>query len=89
MTKAKVLLVTPAASAGALTGLAFNYPPKDASELGLMMAILAPLYLVNLAVLGWMWRKPAGGLYLGFGRGTWSFLVGVAYAIGFGLMFAF
>jgi hypothetical protein len=69
MTKAKVQQVTPAAFAGAATGLAFSYPPKEASELGLMLAVLAPVYLVNFAVLGWMWRKLPGRRYFGFGRG--------------------
>jgi hypothetical protein len=89
MTKAKVQQVTPAAFAGAATGLAFSYPPKEASELGLMLAVLAPVYLVNFAVLGWMWRKLPGRRYFGFGRGTWSFLVAIAYALGLSLMLAF
>ncbi len=89
MKKAKALLLIPAASAGALTGLAFSYPPKQTADLGLMLAIIGPLYLVNFAVLGWMWWKPRGGRFLGLTRGTWSLLIGIAYALGFGLMLVF
>ena len=83
--KLKALLLIPAASAGALTALAFSYPPQSAAELGLMLAIIAPLYLANFAALGWMWSKPVERV-LGLRRGTWSVLVTVAYLLGLTLM---
>jgi hypothetical protein len=89
MEKLKALLLIPAASAGVLTVLMFSYPAKAADELALMLAIIAPLYLANFAVLGWMWTKPPGGRYLGLTRGTWSFLAAVAYSLGLSLMLAF
>ena len=89
MKKLKALLLIPAASAGVLTALMFSYPAKTADELAFMLAIIAPLYLVNFAILGWMWTKPPGGRYLGFTRGTWSVLAAIGYSLGLSLMVAF
>ena len=86
MRKLKALLLIPAAAAGVLSALAIRYPPKEAAELGFMVAIILPLYLINLAVLGWTWTKPAGGRFFGFTRGTWSTLVTIAYLVGLSLM---
>jgi hypothetical protein len=86
--KWKALLLIPAASAGVVTALCFSYPPKETGELLFMLAFLAPFYLANLAVLGWMWWKSADRRYLGLTRGTWTALVAVAYLLGLSLMFA-
>jgi hypothetical protein len=37
---------------------------------------------------GWMWRKVPGRVYWGLSRGTWTFLIAVAYLLGLSLMFA-
>jgi hypothetical protein len=71
-----------------LTALSFSYPPKEAAELALMLAIIVPLYLVNIIVLGLMWWKPPGGRHLGLTRGIWSGLIAVASLIGLSEMFA-
>ncbi len=87
--KLKALLLIPAASAGVVTALVVSYPPTSKEELGFIVPLLSPFYLANLAVLGWMWRKPSGGRYFGLTRGTWTVLVAVSYLIGLCLMFAF
>jgi hypothetical protein len=86
MEKFKVLLVAPAAFAGVTTALAFHYPPKTLAELELMLAIILPLYLVNLAVIAWMWTKPPGERHLDLTRGTWAFLLAGAYLAGLIMM---
>ena len=86
--KAKALLLIPAASAGVITALVTSYPPSSKEELGFMVVFLAPFYLANFAVLVWMWRKPPGRRYFGLTRGTWTWLVAVAYLLGLSMMFA-
>ncbi len=87
MTNFKALLLLPAASAGALTAMTVQYPSRDLAELGLMLVIIMPLYLVNLFILGWSWTRPPGGRFLGLTRVTWSVLVAVAFLLGLSLMF--
>jgi hypothetical protein len=82
MEKLKALLLIPAAFAGAFTVLALGIPLRTAADVVIPMAVLAPVYLGLIAVLRWMWRKPPDRRYLGHTRGTWTFLVAVAYTIG-------
>jgi ABC-type Na+ efflux pump permease subunit len=81
-TKAKVLLLIPAAFAGAFTVLALDIPVRTRDDVLIPIAVLSPIYLALIAVLGLMWRQHENRRYLGHTRRVWAFMLAAAYLIG-------
>jgi hypothetical protein len=80
--KLKAILLIPAVYAGAFTVLAFDIPPRSTADVVISIALLSPVYVGLVAILGWMWRRPPEMRYLGHSRQTWAFLLAIAYVAG-------